>query len=152
MIRVRARWLLLVVVVGCSHPAPTQRSEEPAPRAHADAGVTIRDAAEASGLVGDAPTGSAANNARRKPIDGKVIERHIDGADLRFAIGVTRVKDGYITREWTGVFLRDGHPIPRTEFKLQRIQPRVVHAKISGHKLPSESVRLYEPDYPDSLK
>ncbi len=104
-------------------------------------------------MTGDAaPTGSAANNAPRRKLDGRVIDKYVDGADLHFKIGLARVESGHVTREWTGVFLRDGHPIPKTAFRLLRVRLPVAYAKISGHQLPSERVRLYEPDDPDSLE
>jgi len=149
-----ARWLVAVVLLGCSHPAPMQ--VERAPQGQAGTGRTAGDAPASSGNTTTedaARAGSGGNRApRRPPIDGKVIERHVDGADLRFMIGLQGADDSDITREWTGVFLRDGHPIPHTEFELLRIRRHVVDARIGGHQLPSESVRLYEPDYPGSLE
>jgi hypothetical protein len=143
------RWFAALVLVACSHPAPKQETRG---RLRYVAGGTT--GSSAASVDGETPERQVAGDeAHARPIDGKVIEKHEDGADLRFTIGLPpEVKEGDLTEAWTGIFLRDGSPVPGTEFKLLSIKPHAVSAKVSGQQLPSESVRLYEPYYPANLK
>jgi hypothetical protein len=145
----RSLWVL-VVAVACSHPAPRQ---DPHTEDHGSASVSAGPAGSAAtsgsawGSSDSSP--SEGDEAHKKPIDGRVIENHADGAQLEFTIGLPAdVREGELTEHWTGTFLREGKVIPGTDFKLVRVKPKLAVGRFSGQQLPSESVRLYEPYYP----
>jgi hypothetical protein len=107
----------------------------------------------AAEVNGGSAVAAQGDEAHARPIDGSVIEKHAEGAELQFTIALPAdVKEGQLTTAWTGLFLRQGKPISGTDFKLVQVKPRSAVARMTGQQLPSETVRLYEPYYPSGLK
>src|SRR5262245_55356873 len=100
MARLRGRswWVLPVAwVIGCSHQTPHQD-----PRTD-DQGSGAREADGGSAVA------AQGDEAHARPVDGSVIEKHAEGAELQFTIALPAdVKEGQLTPAWTGLFLRQG--------------------------------------------
>ncbi|HSD89654.1 MAG TPA: hypothetical protein VLB44_19115 [Kofleriaceae bacterium] len=149
----RSLWVL-VVTIACSHPAPTRddHHEQTRPVAAAPPDPAPQDAANTTEPSGSSD-GPEPKKVHAEPVDARVVEKHVEGGKLRVALGLPRgTREGHITVEWTGLFLREGKPISGSAFKLKAVKGAVAHAELAGQELPSDHVRLYEPDYAEGLK
>jgi hypothetical protein len=137
-------------VLACSHPAPVQHDQQTEPAHPSD--PAAQDAPNTTEPSGSSD-GSEAKKVHAQPVDARVVEKHVEGGKLRVTLGLPRgTKEGQITVEWTGLFVREGKPISGSEFKLKAVKGAVAYAELAGQELPSENVRLYEPYYPEGLK
>jgi hypothetical protein len=153
-----------VLVLGCGQSSQVQRQPEPKPRAEAASDASAPTDTEGSEVRANDGYGESDNGARvatvnrdgvvrenppapRQPIDARVIAVDEQAQKIVFRIGLpSSAPRGQITTEWTGLFIVDGKPAKGTNFKLVHVRDREILCELQGTKLPSEAVRLYEPN------
>jgi len=141
------RWFAIAVLVGCSHPASPTKHE---PTHKGSATETATNANPTPGGSGDGTVGENADRVNVKAVDARVVGSEVRDGKLKLTIALPANETELpVKAGWAGAFMKDGKPLPDTDFKVTSIKGKTAFGELTAGKLPSdkvpsETVRLYE--------